>query len=307
VVPYPDAVLVTVDRQGRVIDVPTQRLKYRPALSVSPDGRRLAVTTATLAEAALWTADVTRGSLTKLSAGGEADAPRWTPDGQRIAFYFLRDGVPHVAWQRVYGSAGPDTLVAEGGWPSSWSPDGQHLATVKDRDLWVLTVGDRQPTLMRVTTTPEEECNPEFSPDGRWLAYASDKTGRFEVYLRPYPESGPSTPVSIAGGSDPAWNPKGGELFFLEPVPSAPGEYRMMVVPIAGQAPGTPRPLFAFRATDLYAQCKPIRCYDVTPDGQRFVATKVLPRDPPPPVTHLTLVLNWVDELKAKVPVTRGK
>ena len=65
---------------------------------------------------------------------------------------------------------------------------------------------------------------PEFSPDGRWLAYASDKTGRFEVYLRPYPAFGPSTPVSIAGGSDPAWNPKGGELFFLEPVPSAPGD-----------------------------------------------------------------------------------
>ena len=81
----------------------------------------------------------------------------------------------------------------------------------------------------------------------------------------------------------------------------------MMVVSIAGHQPDTPRPLFAFRATDLYAQCKPARCYDVTPDGQRFVATKVLPRDPPPPATHLTLVLNWVEELKAKVPVTRGR
>jgi serine/threonine-protein kinase len=240
--------------------VPTQRLKYRPALRLSPDGRRLAVTIATLTEAALWTANITRGSLTKVSVGGEADSPRWTPDAQRIAFYLLRDGVPHVAWQRVDGSAGPDTLVAEGGWPSSWSPDGRHLATVKDSDIWMLTVGDRQPAFMRVTTTPEEERSPEFSPNGRSLAYVSDKTGRFEVYVRPYPESGPSTLVSIAGGSDPAWNPKGGDLFFLEPIPSAPGEYRMMAVSIVGQQPGTPRPLFTFRATDLYAQCAPARC-----------------------------------------------
>jgi hypothetical protein len=135
------------------------------------------------------------------------------------------------------------------------------------------------------------------------IAYASNKTGRFEVYVRPRSGPGPSVQISIAGGSDPAWNPKGGELFFLEPAPDAAGQFRMMAVAMAGQRPGTPQPLFAFRATDLYAQCTPTNCYDVMPDGQHFVVTKVLPRDPPPPVTHINLVQNWVEELKAKVPV----
>ena len=224
VVPSPDAVLVSVDRQGRVTDLPRKGSSTARRCACRQTVGILAVTIATLTETALWTADIRRGSLTKVSVGGEADSSRWTPDAQRIAFYLLRDGVPQIAWQRVDGSAGPDTLVAEGGWPSSWSPDGRRLATVKDSDIWMLTVGDRKPAFMRVTTTPEERY-PEFSPNGRSLAYVSDKTGRFEVYVRPYPESGPSTLVSIAGGSDPAWNPNGGELFFLEPIPSAPGEY----------------------------------------------------------------------------------
>lgn len=114
-----------------------------------------------------------------------ADA-RYVPSGHLV---FLRRGllmaVPFDV-TRADGSAGPDTLVQGEIVPSSWSPDGRHLAALKDRDIWVLTVGDH-PSFAPLTTTPEEEDDPEFSPDGRSLAYTSNKTGRWEVYVRRYP------------------------------------------------------------------------------------------------------------------------
>jgi serine/threonine-protein kinase len=305
VVPYAQSALVTVNRHGRVSTLPGDVRSYDTALRLSPDGRKLAVSTSSLTEHALWTLDLARGSLTKVTSIGEASAPRWTPDGQRMAFFWLTDGVSQVAWQRSDGSLPPETLARDLV-PSSWSPDGRHLAAVKDDDLWVMTVGGGQPTVARVTETPEAEYHPEFSPDGRWLAYTSNATGRREVYLRPYPGPGPTIPVTVAGGTDPAWNPQGGELLYLVMVPGLqagnPWGLRMMSVRIRDGRPGHPRRLFDF-TMDLGLGCLPVRCYDVTADGQGIVAIRPVPRDPPPPVTHINLVLNWVDELKAKVPV----
>jgi eukaryotic-like serine/threonine-protein kinase len=294
VVPVPNAALVMVDRRGHARPLAGELRDYGLP-RVSPDGHRLAVVIRTLTENALWVLDLARGSFTKLIAEGEVMFPRWTPDGQRIAFHYTRDGVSQLAWQSADDSAGPDTLVEGGVFASSWSPDGRHLATLNGSDIWVLTVGDRPPSYSPLAVTPEEERDPEFSPDGRSLAYTSNKTGRWEVYVRHYPGSGPSIPVSTTGGYNPAWNPKGGELFFLSGT-------HVMAVAMVGRQPGTPRPLFESRGS-----CEPVRCYDVMSDGQHFVFARAVPRDPAPPVTHINLVQNWVEELKGRVPVRGAK
>ena len=148
-----------------------------------------------------------------------------------------------------------------------------------------------------------------FSPDGRWLAYASDSSGRWEVYVRPYPGAGPAQRVSIDGGGGPAWHPGGRELFFLsEPLESgatAGGQLRMMVVDFVPGSPpriGRPRVLFAFDPRELNARCSPLRCYDVSRDGDRFYMFQTRSLPPRVTVKHVNLILNWFEELKAKVP-----
>ena len=296
---YPDATLVSVSRRGRVSALPGETRTYMLGAKVSPDGRQVAVSIRTVTEVAVWILDLIRGSLTKLTTGGEAMAGSWTPDGQHIAFWWLRDGLGHVAWQRADGTGAPETLASGALIPVSWSPDGHRLALLKDGDIWEVTVGRAQPAAARVTHTPEEERSPEFSPDGRWLAYASNKTGRFEVYLRSAGASTPVTLASLAGGASPVWNPRGRELYFVAPRES--GGQRLMAVAVADDGILPPVPLFDL-PPDLLFDCMPSRCYDVTRDGQRFIATRTLPRDPPPPVAHINMVLNWVEELRSKVP-----
>jgi hypothetical protein len=148
---------------------------------------------------------------------------------------------------------------------------------------------------------------PTFSPDGRWLAYGSDVSGRNEVYVRPYPGPGPAEQVSLEGGRDPAWHPNGRELFYVGPLDGA-GKRRIMAVEFAPGSPpriGTPRRLFEFDPRDLNFGCTPLRCYDVAPDGQRFYVTQTRPAPPPPVVTHINLIQNWLEGLKAKVPTGR--
>ena len=148
---------------------------------------------------------------------------------------------------------------------------------------------------------------PEFSPDGRWLAYASDDSGRLEVYVRPFPGPGPRTQVSVNGGQSPAWNPSGGELFFVAlPDPGQPETRHVMVVE-ARTSPtlwlGRPRELFSFTANDhLVFACIPARCYDVSADGQLFFVSRGAAVAQPPPVTHIHLIQNWLQEVKARVP-----
>jgi len=157
----------------------------------------------------------------------------------------------------------------------------------------------------RSSEKPHYENWPDLSPDGRWLAFGSDVSGRWEVYVRPYPGPGLAEPVSLEAAGSPAWNPNGRELFFVSPAEPAP-EHRMMAVDFAAGSPvriGRPRLLFRFDNRDLHLRCTPVRCYDVAQDGQRFYAVQSrTPLQPSPPVTHINVVLNWFEELKAKVP-----
>jgi Tol biopolymer transport system component/predicted Ser/Thr protein kinase len=266
---------------------------------LSPDGRRVAVGIVEQ-ESQVWLYDLSRETLTRFTFEGNANYnPVWTPDGKRIAFQSNKEGAPNVFWQLANGSGGLDRLTTSEYLqaPMSSSPDGQLLVFIEvnpstQRDIWVLRMGDRkaQPFLR----TRFDETSPRFSPDGRWLAYISNESGRYEIYVQPYPGPGGKWQISTEGGSEPAWNPNGRELFYRS------GD-KMMAVEIATQpsfSAGTPRMLFEGRYEPAPV---PIANYDVSPDGQRFLMVKPNEQAQLAP-TQINIVLNWFEELKQKVP-----
>jgi Tol biopolymer transport system component len=184
--------------------------------------------------------------------------------------------------------------------PMSWSPDGQVLAFMETNpitgpDIWMLRLSDRKP--LPFLQTPFNESVPRFSPDGRWLVYISNESGRYEIYVQPYPGPGGKWQISTDGGTEPAWNPNGRELFYRS------GD-KMMAVDIATQsgfAAGKPRMLFEGRYERSPATSPN---YDVSPDGQRFLMLKPSEQEAAAP-TQINVVLNWFEELKRRVPAEK--
>ena len=163
--------------------------------------------------------------------------------------------------------------------------------------------GDRQPR--PVVQTRYSEAYPDFSPDGRWLAYASTESGRSEVYVQAYPGPGPRQPVSTSGGTAPAWSRDGRELFYTitQTTGGQATPTKMMVVPVTLRptfSAGTPRLLFEGR----YGATSAIRPYDVTADGRRFLMVQQKERTPVT-VSSMVLVQNWFEELNARVPLQK--
>jgi len=239
-----------------------------------------------------------KGRRARFTFGGSVNLnAAWTPDGKWIAVQSNREGPPNIFWQRADGSGGLEHLITSeyNNFPMSWSPDGQLLTFVEVNpatgyDIWVLRMSDRkaQPFLR----TPFSEAAPRFAPDGRWLAYMSDESGRFEIYVQPYPGPDGKWEISTEGGTEPVWNPNGRELFYRS------GD-KMMAVDIATQpsfASGRPHMLFE-------GQYQPapgaFPNYDVSPDGQRFLMLKPSEQGA---LTQINVVLNWFEELKQKVP-----
>jgi len=275
---------------------------------VSPDGRRLAVPILALTEVGLWVYNLDRGNLQTLDQSGEVDTPVWARDGQRLVFDWLAGGQQTLAAQPADGSTPPQVVVPGGCCASSVTPDGRHLAMVRDGDIVMVTMEKGKARVEPVNHTPEAEQHPEFSPDGRWLAYTSSVSKRIEIYVRPFPGPGRVEPVSIDGGFSPAWNPNGRELFFLDSRPDRVGQYQMMAVAFEPGPPvriGRPTELFNFDPRDLGMACVVVRCFDVAPDGQRFFATRSRTPPPVPVVTYINLTPNWFEELKVKVPPGR--
>jgi Tol biopolymer transport system component len=290
--------LVWVNRNGAEQPLVAPAHTYlQPRLS--PDGRRVAVGIVEQ-ESQVWLFDLSRDTLTRFTFEGNYNPISvWTPDGKRIAFESNKEGEPNLFWQLADGSGGLERLNTSDyiQAPSSWSPDGGFLAFFEVNpttgvDIWVLRMGDRkaQPFLR----TRFNEAAPRFSPDGRWLAYISDESGRYEIYVQAYPGPGGKWQISTEGGTEPAWNPNGRELFYRS-------GGKMMAVDIAIQpsfAAGTPRMLFE----GPYERAQvPISNYDVSPDGQRFLMLKPVEQTEVAP-TQINVVLNWFEELKQKVP-----
>ncbi|MGA7793131.1 MAG: protein kinase [Candidatus Acidiferrales bacterium] len=308
--------LVWVDRKGAEQPLAAPARVYRQP-RLSHDGRRVAVTVDEQGSQ-IWLYDLSRGTLTRLTFEGNRNTDAaWTPDGKRIAFESNKEGPQNIFWQLADGSGGLERLTTND-YPHyllSWSSDGQLLSFVElnpatGRDIWVLRMGDPSASSGQVPSagsgqvrkvqpflrTPFDETSPQFSPDGRWLAYISNESGRYEVYVQPYPGPGGKWQISTEGGTEPVWNPNGRELFYRS------GNNKMMAVEIATQpgfVAGTPRMLFEGQ----YAPA-PLTFpnYDVSPDGQRFLMLKPV-EQAESALTQINVVLNWFEELKQKVPL----
>ena len=289
--------LVWVSRNGTEQILPAAPGDYdNPRLS--PDGHRVALEVGTQ----IWIYDLSRDALTRFTfEGTQSVDPVWTPDGKHISFRSNKDGQPNIYWQLADGSGGLERLTT-GQFlhvPKSWSPDGQFLAfhennPVTKKDIWVLRLNDRktEPFLR----TPFNEGAPTFSPDGRWLAYSSDESGRFEVYVQPFPGPGGKWQISTDGGLEPAWNHNGRELFYRN-------GSKMMAVEVTSQpsfAVGKPKMLFQGEYLSV-APGQTNTAYDVSPDGQRFLMVKETGRAISS--TQINVVQNWFEELKRRAPV----
>jgi Tol biopolymer transport system component/tRNA A-37 threonylcarbamoyl transferase component Bud32 len=281
--------LVWVDRRGRVTQLPIEEASFaRPVLS--PDGSRLAVVRYSEHGWETWVYDADRGRGTRLSVADMTDDPCWAMDGEHVTFSFGSEWI-NLGWMRADGIGDLDTLVSGRNpqFPHSWSPDGTlafyEITREQGRDIGVLRVpgeGSARPLI----ATPANERSPSFSPDGRWLAYVSDESGRDEIYVQPYPSLDTRHLVSTQGGRDPAWSRDGRELFFRN------GDFMMVSeIPNAPSfSAGTPQVLFR-GSFDAEPGTSGSHTYGVSPDG-RFLMVQS------EPLTELRVVLNWLAELE---------
>ena len=287
--------LVWVDRKGMVKTwVGPPRAYWFPRLS--PDGRRLSVQIGTVSSE-VWTYDLRGETPPRLTFEADNNLPIWTPDGKRLTFASNKLGAMNLFWKPADGSPAEERLTTSEytQLPSSWSPDGEMLAFEEyhpstGSDLWILPLkGDRKPRPF--LRTQSDEGDAAFSPDGRWLAYVSNYSGRYEIYVQPFPGPGGKWQISTEGGTAPLWARNGRELFYLN------GD-KMMAVEITIHPTftvGKRRLLFEGR----YQKVGPRANYDVTPDGQRFVMVQVRERESAP--VQLNVVTNWFEDLKRRV------
>jgi serine/threonine protein kinase/Tol biopolymer transport system component len=277
------------DRAGRKTstlgDVNTSLMAR--SLRLSPDGRTVAVTRNINGNIDVWWMETARNVLRRFTSDPASDgAPVWAPDGSRIVFYSRRSGPQNLWLKRMDGGAEERLREsAENEVPTDWSADGRfilfgRLAGGTGIDLWALPLeGDRKP--VAVANTAFDESSGRFSPDGRWVAYQSNETGRNEVYVVPFPASGVPTQLSTAGGMYPQWRDDGREIFYR-----GPGN-RLTAVPVTLQPNGR---LEAGKPTDLFTMSQGAFAYDITRDGQRVLVDTPVGQATTPPIT---IIQNW--------------
>ncbi len=290
------AELVWFDRAGESLGSLHEVLPYL-APRLSPDGKRVAVSIfePRTGTASIWIYDIERGVKTRFTFGLERDrAPTWSPDGRRIAFARQRKDVYQICVKNSDGSGSEETLLqsAADDVPADWSADGQFIAfgrlerAAKMRDdVWILPLsGDRKP--FPFLQTEFNETSAQFSPDGKWLAYASDESGRFEVYAAPFPEPGGKFQISSSGGIHPRWRRDGREIFYVAL------DRKLMAAEVETS------PAFRVGAAHALLPTRPRgfgSIYDVSSDGQKFLVANLTSEEASQPIT---LVLNWTAELK---------
>jgi eukaryotic-like serine/threonine-protein kinase len=284
---------VWLDRSGKDIGKAGDLLSTL-SVELSPDGRRVALHQRVNQNIDVWLLELGRGVLSRFTFDPALDVfPIWSPDGSRIVFSSNRKG-PQDLYQKPAVGAGNEELLlatAQDKTPTDWSPDGRFLLyrSVDPKtgyDLWALPMnGDQKP--FPVVQTNFDERDAQFSPDGKWIAYQSNESGRFEIYIQPFPGPGSKLQVSTNGGAQVRWGPDGKELFYMAL------DARLMAVPIQLASnpqtaePGSPTPLFATRVGGALQGF--MQQYDVSSDGQRFLMNTITEEAASP----ITVVLNW--------------
>jgi Tol biopolymer transport system component len=299
-----------LDRQGKFTplrEVPANY--YTPAFS--PDGKRLALAINDGKTSDIWVYDLSRDTLTRLTFAGNNLSPIWTPDGQRITYVHAEKvGAGDLYWTRADGTGSPLRLTETNNrkFPSSWHPGGKLLSFdqatsgntgsiystftigIEGNEKQGWHPGEIKPFL----TSSFTEWESSFSPDGRWLAYDSNETGDYEVYVRPFPGPGGKWQISTGGGRYPKWSRTSKELFFRTL------DSKIMATPytVTGESfsPGKPQLWSSGQFTERLGSVN----FDLHPDGKRFAVLKVPATSETSPANRVTFIFNFFDELRRK-------
>jgi eukaryotic-like serine/threonine-protein kinase len=296
--PSPDSgqrQLVWIDRSGRVTDTEVYPDITSPGPALSHDGRRVALFRYANGNMDIWSYETVRRNWNRLTFdAGDDIFPLWSPDDSSIVFGSRRGGM-NLYRKLLSGPPGSEELLlstSEPKFPMDWSPDGHFLLydSVSPKggvDIWALPLEGRE--AFAVVQTQFNERLGQFSPDGKWIAYQSDKTGRFEIYVQPFPGTGGDFPVSTNGGTQVRWNPRGTELFYVA------ADDRLMAVPIRLPSNATTfevgKPLW-LSGTNIGGAIPGANrhAYMVAPDGRSFVINSVPEEAGASPIT---VIQNW--------------
>jgi Tol biopolymer transport system component len=280
--------LVWISRNGTREDTGAPLRSYQPELRLSPEGRRVAVSIGT-ADHYLWLYELDTGTLTPLVAGIDAHGPVWSPDGGKVAYR----GAGRLFIKDLESTGDPEAVL--NGTPWAWSPNGTTILfgrTAPEGGFNLLALDFRDRSERVLVRSRQLGFGAQISPDGRWLAYASDESGRLDVYVTDFPAARLRRPVSVDGGSAPNWASNGKELFFVS------GSSMLSAAVVRGDPISFARPVRLFDGVD---SAGPATSYSVAPDG-RFLVVQPS-EDAAARRNQLTLVLNWDEELKQRVPL----
>ena len=275
-----------VDRAGRAEPFPMGSRDFRRA-RIAPDGRQIALRE-TKGNDDIWIYDIARETLGRVTSEWDNVAPRWTPDGESVLYNTLIPSRGAVLSSKAADGSAGELQIADLGvlaLGSEIAPDLGAVAYVQLGDIFVLPLAEPD-RAVNFTKSDFREANPSIAPNGKWIAYTTDESGRPEIVAQPFPEPGRKISISSRGGRWPIWNPNGRELFYLEGANLISVDVQL-------------EPELRVGASRVLFERPNIASFDVTPDGERFLIivdnTESMP-------TQIEVVLNWFEELERLAP-----